>query len=78
MFLVLDDIKTDYEDTMKLYDYSALIPIIEGANGVNTDWYGSKLNMDSDGTVIAAGNQKLHEQSLILLGKRKSSWLSSR
>ena len=55
------------EDTMKIYDYAALVPIIEGANGIITDWHGFPLGMESNGTVIASATQKIHNQCLQLL-----------
>lgn len=55
------------EDTMKIYDYAALVPIIEGANGTITDWHGFPLGLESNGTVIACATKNLHNQSLQLL-----------
>mgnify|MGYP001330208783 CR=1 FL=1 len=55
------------EDTMKVYDFAALIPIVEGAGGVITDWNGSPLNKESNGTVLACCSKKLHKKSLTLL-----------
>lgn len=53
------------EDTLAPYDYAALIPIIEGAGGLITDWSGAPLGFDSgpdnkSGTVIAAADAHLH------------------
>ena len=50
------------EDTLQSYDYAALIPIIEGAGGVITDWQGNALTVQSEGHVIAVGDPVLHEQ----------------
>ena len=55
------------EDTLQAYDYAALIPIIEGAGGVITDWQGNALAMQSEGHVIAVGDPALHEKALIAL-----------
>ncbi len=49
------------------YDWMALIPVIEGAGGIITDWNGKPLNHSSDGAVIAAATRELHEQALALL-----------
>jgi fructose-1,6-bisphosphatase/inositol monophosphatase family enzyme len=48
------------ESTMKLYDYAALVPVIEGAGGKCTDWAGAPLGIASSGQVLAAGDAELH------------------
>jgi inositol-phosphate phosphatase/L-galactose 1-phosphate phosphatase/histidinol-phosphatase len=48
------------EASLKPYDYCALVPIIEGAGGVITDWSGAPLTIASDGRVLAAGDGKIH------------------
>jgi len=52
------------EDTLQPYDYAAIVPVVEGAGGVMTDWQGRTLDMQSDGTVLASGNAALHEQAI--------------
>jgi len=52
---------------LQSYDYMALIPVIEEAGGVVTDWSGEKLNLNSDGTIIAAATPELHRQALEFL-----------
>ena len=42
------------EAGLKLYDYAALVPVVEGAGGVMTDWSGAPLGSRSDGRVVAA------------------------
>lgn len=49
------------EDGLKLYDFAALVPIVEGAGGAMRDWTGKPLDMNSDGKVIAAGDPGLIE-----------------
>jgi histidinol phosphatase-like enzyme (inositol monophosphatase family) len=49
------------------YDYMALIPVIEGAGGVITDWDGKPLGLASDGRVIAAASVALHQKALAVL-----------
>ena len=44
------------EAGLKIHDYAALIPIIEGAGGTMCDWSGEPLNADSAGDVIALGD----------------------
>ncbi len=48
------------EADMNPWDYMALIPVIEGAGGVVTDWKGETLTLDSGGTVLACGDKRLH------------------
>ncbi|WP_343560826.1 histidinol-phosphatase [Kiloniella sp. b19] len=48
------------ESGLGLYDYMAHIPVIEGAGGRVTDWQGNRLNMNSDGQVLATGDAKRH------------------
>ena len=55
------------EAAMKPYDYAALIPVVEGAGGLITDWAGKPLTLESDGTVLAAGDAGLHAAALALL-----------
>jgi inositol-phosphate phosphatase/L-galactose 1-phosphate phosphatase/histidinol-phosphatase len=47
------------EGQLKPYDYCALVPVIEGAGGVITDWQGRPLGLASDGKVIASGDPTL-------------------
>ncbi|MEN9201647.1 MAG: histidinol-phosphatase [Thermostichus sp. DG_1_6_bins_120] len=49
---------------LALYDFAALIPIIEGSGGVITDWQGDPLTRTSTGEVLAAANPSLHQQAL--------------
>jgi histidinol phosphatase-like enzyme (inositol monophosphatase family) len=55
------------EDGLKLYDFAALVPIVEGAGGRMTDWQGRSLTMESDGRVIAAGDPRLIEAAVTML-----------
>src|SRR5690606_1448250 len=52
------------EACLKPYDWSALIPVIEGAGGIVTDWQGGALGLESDGRMAAAGDERAHEQAL--------------
>lgn len=51
------------ESDLKYYDFCALIPILEGAGAVITDWSGNPLNRDAT-EVLATSNQTLHQQAL--------------
>jgi histidinol phosphatase-like enzyme (inositol monophosphatase family) len=53
------------ESRLKAYDIQPLIPIIEGAGGVVTNWSGGVA--DEGGQVIAAGDRELHGAALELL-----------
>jgi len=55
------------EGTLSLYDYAPMIPIIEGAGGIITDWNGDALGIDSGDTVVAAGDKRIHAAALELL-----------
>ena len=44
------------EAGLKLHDFAALVPVVEGASGTMCDWNGEPLNADSDGHVIALGD----------------------
>ena len=50
------------EDTLKAHDYMALIPVIEGAGGKISDKHGKKVNIYSDGSIIASANETLHSK----------------
>ena len=52
------------EAGLQPHDYMALIPVIEGAGGVITDWAGQPPGLDSDGRVIAAATPQLHQQAM--------------
>jgi inositol-phosphate phosphatase/L-galactose 1-phosphate phosphatase/histidinol-phosphatase len=56
------------EASLKPYDFSAMVPIIEGAGGVTSDWSGAPLGLGSDGRVVAAGDRRVHRRVLALLG----------
>jgi histidinol phosphatase-like enzyme (inositol monophosphatase family) len=44
------------EAGLKLYDFAALVPVVEGAGGVMCDWNGDPLHAGSDGHVLALGD----------------------
>lgn len=47
------------EDTLKPWDWAALVPVIEGAGGCITDWSGAPLTLQSEGDILACANQSL-------------------
>ena len=48
------------------YDVVALIPIIQGAGGIVTDWQGGDASKGGD--VVACGDRRLHDEVLARLG----------
>ena len=45
------------EAGLKLHDFAALVPVVEGAGGTMADWNGEPLHAGSSGHVIALGDQ---------------------
>ena len=56
------------EASLEPYDFCAMVPIVEGAGGVATDWRGANLDLASDGRILIAGDRRAHEAALALLG----------
>ena len=54
------------ESDLEAYDVQALIPLVEGAGGVFTDWRGGSAA--HGGQVIAAGDRRVHAAALEVLG----------
>ena len=50
-----------------VHDYLALVPVIEGAGGVVTDWRGQPLTLASGGRLVAAGDRRTHAEALAVL-----------
>lgn len=53
------------ESGLKTWDVAALVPVVEGAGGILTDWQGRPAH--GGGQVVAAGNADLHGELLELL-----------
>jgi histidinol phosphatase-like enzyme (inositol monophosphatase family) len=49
------------------WDYMALIPVVQGAGGVFTDWDGRAAGLHTGSQYIAAGDPRIHEQALKVL-----------
>ncbi|MEQ6918075.1 histidinol-phosphatase [Halomonas aquatica] len=56
------------EMNLQPYDFMALVPVIEGAGGVITDWQGQRLHLGSDGYVVATSTPELHAEVLETIG----------
>lgn len=55
------------ETGLKSHDVAALIPVIEGAGGVVTDWRGAAAKLG--GQIAAAGNRKILDEALVSLSR---------
>lgn len=53
------------ETELKRWDVAALLPIVEGAGGVVTDWSGGPVG--EGGSLIAAGDPRVHGEAVKLL-----------
>ena len=60
------DLVVDFD--LKPYDYFALVPVIEGAGGIISDWQGRALDLQSNGAVISAATVELHRTALQMIG----------
>ena len=55
------------EAGLKLHDFAALVPVVEGAGGIVCDWSGNPVGAQSDGKLVTAGDKALIDQTLALL-----------
>jgi myo-inositol-1(or 4)-monophosphatase len=65
--LALGQIDIVAERDLKIWDWAALVPVVEGAGGRMTDWHGHNLNAGSAGEVIAVGDRGLLAAALAFL-----------
>ena len=56
------------EAGLELFDFAALVPVVEGAGGTMCDWAGEPLHAGSTGEVIAMGDQARLEDVLEAMG----------
>lgn len=56
------------EADMKVWDWAALVPVVEGAGGRVTNWSGQRLRPDDDGRVLALGDPSLLSEAMAILG----------
>jgi histidinol phosphatase-like enzyme (inositol monophosphatase family) len=56
------DVVVDYD--LQPYDYLPVVPVIEAAGGVISDWSGQPLGLNSDGAVVATATRALHTEML--------------
>lgn len=55
------------EDHLGIYDFIALVPVIEGAGGKITDWQGDPLTLKSGASLAASGDPALHDKLLEII-----------
>eukprot|EP00210_Caulerpa_lentillifera_P004268 g4071.t1 len=74
--LSMGQVDVVFEADMQVFDYMAMVPIVQGAGGVITDWSGEAFEWDGVALkgepnyktqVLAVGDQSLHQQIIELL-----------
>ncbi|MCA8896316.1 MAG: hypothetical protein KDA48_13740, partial [Amphiplicatus sp.] len=65
--LALGELDLVIEAALQRHDFAALVPVIEGAGGVITNWRGQAPGEGDRGRIIAAATPELHEAALMLL-----------
>jgi myo-inositol-1(or 4)-monophosphatase len=56
------------EASLSPWDVAALVPIVEGAGGILTDWSGARS--PEKGRIVAAGDARVHAQVLEILSRQ--------
>jgi histidinol phosphatase-like enzyme (inositol monophosphatase family) len=67
--LALGHVDISVDATMKVWDWAALVPVVEGAGGRVTDWQGNPLRPGGDGRTLAVGDASLLPQVLDILAR---------
>ena len=57
------------EHQLASHDIMALVPVIEGAGGIITDWDGAPVRLGTTSSVIACANKTLHAKVIEAMGK---------
>jgi inositol-phosphate phosphatase/L-galactose 1-phosphate phosphatase/histidinol-phosphatase len=60
-----------FEAAHNIHDYLALVPIVNNAGGVMSDWQGNSLTLSSGSRFLACGDQQVHRLALEVLGDSK-------
>ncbi len=55
---------------LKVFDFAALIPIIEMAGGVVSDWQGNELELKSNAKMLACGSKEIQQKILEIINAR--------
>ncbi len=62
------------EAGLKLHDYAAIVPVLQGAGALITDWNGAPLALESystvNGCILASGDGRTHAAAVALLNGR--------
>jgi myo-inositol-1(or 4)-monophosphatase len=62
--LALGQIDIVAERDLKIWDWAALVPVVEGAGGRMVDWQGRRLTEASAGDAIAVGDAQLLDDAI--------------
>lgn len=65
--LAIGELDLVIETGLKRHDFAALVPVVEGAGGIITNWSGDAPGADERGEIIASATPALHESALALL-----------
>ena len=55
-----------FDVAFDIHDYLPLVPVIEGAGGIVTDWQGNRLTKTSGDRFVACGDKRVHEQAIAI------------
>jgi histidinol phosphatase-like enzyme (inositol monophosphatase family) len=61
-----------YGPNLDSYDFCALVPVVEEAGGIISDWYGEPLNRECKSPILASCSRAIHESALetLAFGRR--------
>lgn len=59
-------------EKLSVYEYGAIVPIIENAGGVITDWHGKPLDGKEIRQVLASGDKRMHDTAVAILSQESS------
>ena len=65
--IALGELDLIIEAGLQHHDYAALVPVIEGAGGVITNWRGELVGADDRNEVLAAATPELHSAAMEVL-----------
>lgn len=57
------------ESGLKPHDVAALLPVLKGAGGIVTDWAGRDVTLQPEVGLVAAGDVRVHAETLALLAE---------
>ena len=55
------------EAGLQFYDFAALVPVVQNAGGIISDWSGAPLTKESIGQVLASGDNQAHMKAVEIL-----------